>query len=764
MQVSSSPEPTAAPERSLRFRYVVGLALVASLTIASHIYVESMIQQQKGDAPIINQAGRQRMLSQKLAKATFVLNVARDSREQQAARQELADTLNLWQQSHSELTVGTASRRPAAKTNAEVAAAFAELESCYTLMRDAGFAILAAPDDSSQLADNAAVIRANESEYLPRMNAIVGMLDQAARERVAALKNVERVLLLTTLVVLLLEAAFVFEPAARIIQRQFRLVESARHKAEETNRLKSQFLANMSHELRTPLNGVMGMLDLLLQTEMTEDQVNDARVSRSSASSLLEIINDILDYSKIEAQQLELESVPFDLRSLVEEVASLGAAQVNNRPVEVVLHYPPELTRGAVGDPLRLRQILTNLLNNALKFTEEGHVILRARLMNQTDEGLQIKFSVEDTGIGIPADRVDSVFEKFTQADGSTTRKFGGTGLGLGISNHLVRLMGGQIQVESEVGAGSCFSFQVTLPAAEVAIGDVTDLEDLRAARLLVVDDLAINREILKGQLGPYVRSVTTVSSAADAMERLDNDPAAFDLVLTDYCMPDVDGEQLGRQIRERPEFADLLLVMLTSSCRDLSRKRLLEIGFANCVVKPASHEFLLQTLNQALHGSRRTLASSSRRHPGAPPAQLRVLVAEDNAVNQLVVSESLKNLNCQVTVCEDGKSALDTLRCQPFDIVLMDCHMPVMDGYEATRRIRQLDPPLCDIPVIALTANALIGDRERSLESGMNDHLSKPFRPHELERIIRQWAGGSARAETFGQTADLSPSTTSPA
>ncbi|MCR9201370.1 MAG: response regulator [Planctomycetaceae bacterium] len=739
MPISSTQEPSTAPEKQLRVRYAVGLALVAGLTIASHLYVESMIRQQADDAPVINKAGRQRMLSQKLTKATFALNTAKTPSEHQDALQELCDALILWQRSHGELMANFGS---ATATNAAVTAAFADMQPYYSLMCEAGHAIIAAPRDSDILAKNSDIIRRNEAEYLPRMNTIVGLLDQAAGQRVESLKRLQRVLLTVTLIVLGLEAIFVFEPAARTIQKHFRFVVAARERAEETNRLKSQFLANMSHELRTPLNGVMGMLDLLLQTELTENQTNYAKVSRSSAGSLLEIINDILDYSKIEARQLELESTPFDLRNLVEEVASLGAAQVNNRPVEVVLHYSPELPRGAIGDPLRLRQILTNLLNNALKFTESGHVILRVSLTASGESESTIQFCIADTGIGIPADRVDTIFDKFTQADGSTTRKFGGTGLGLGISSELVRLMGSQIDVESEPGVGSRFAFTITLDHAEVTISDIKNPEQLQTARVLVVDDLAINREILNGQLSPYVNSVITASCAAEALKLLTDRPEAFDIVLTDYCMPDVDGEELGRQIRQRPELADMVLVMLTSSCRDLSRKRLTEIGFAECVVKPASYEFLLQTLSDAISQSRRHVPATAEDAPSDGNADsYRVLVAEDNLVNQMVVRECLKNMNCSVTVCDNGKSALEILQRQRFDIVLMDCHMPVMDGYEATRRIRELPHPAGDIPVIALTANALIGDRERSLEAGMNDHLSKPFRPHELEQVMRQWA-----------------------
>lgn len=750
MHTSSTQEPSAAPEKQLRLRYTIGLALVAGLTVASHIYVESMIRQQADDAPIINKAGRQRMLSQKLAKATFALNTAKTATEQQNARQELGDALTLLQRSHGELMIETPDGPSAAATNAAVTAAFADMQPYYALMCEAGHAIIAAPHDARILAKNSDIIRRNEAEFLPRMNRIVGLLDQAARQRVASLQRLQQVLLLVTLIALALEVVFVFEPAARTIQKQFRLVVAARQRAEETNRLKSQFLANMSHELRTPLNGVMGMLDLLLQTELTENQSSYAKVSRSSASSLLEIINDILDYSKIEARQLELESVPFDLRNLVEEVASLGAAQVNNRPVEVVLHYSPELPRGAVGDPLRLRQILTNLLNNALKFTESGHVILRVSLAERGVDQSTIQFCIEDTGIGIPADRVNSIFDKFTQADGSTTRKFGGTGLGLGISSELVRLMGSQIDVTSEVGVGSRFAFTITLPHAELATGDIKNPEQLRAARVLVVDDLAINREILNGQLSPYVDTVVTASCAAEALKLLTDRPESFDIVLTDYCMPDVDGEELGRKIRQRPELADMVLVMLTSSCRDLSRKRLTEIGFAECIVKPASYEFLLQTLSDAMSQSRRQARANAASDQSEVIADsYRVLVAEDNLVNQMVVRECLKNMNCSVTICDDGKIALETLQRQCFDIVLMDCHMPVMDGYEATRHIRKLPHPACDIPIIALTANALIGDREKSLEAGMNDHLSKPFRPHELEQVMRQWAKGNGTGES---------------
>ena len=517
--------------------------------------------------------------------------------------------------------------------------------------------------------------------------------------------------------------------------------EHALAEAERANQLKSQFLANMSHELRTPLNGVMGMLDLLMESRLDTRQHDYATVSRESAQSLLRIINDILDYSKIEANQMKLESISFDLQRMLEEIAALGAAQVSDGNVEVVLHFSTGIPRGVMGDPLRLRQVLTNLLNNALKFTKSGHVILEARTCPEAkaDENV-VRFAVRDTGVGIPDEKIEHIFGKFNQADSSTTREFGGTGLGLAISDHLVSLMGGSIAVSSTLGEGSEFAFEVSLPSAGIP-DHAESYPALQDARVLVVDDLQINRDILAGQLQSHVVSVDTCDSAEAALALLRNADPPYDIVITDYQMPHVDGRDLGIAIRDCTEIVQPRLILLSSNCSALSQCDLRSIGFEDYLIKPASRGALLAALQAALPGCPNGVetAVDGDDEAAAKDVNMRVLLVDDNEINLLVAQESLLSLGCDVVTCGDGQQAIDQLRDGHFDIVLMDCQMPVMDGYEATKRIREFDDPKAGIPIIALTANALSGDRERCIDAGMDDHISKPFRPAELREILRR-------------------------
>lgn len=515
--------------------------------------------------------------------------------------------------------------------------------------------------------------------------------------------------------------------------------ESAQAEAEKANQLKSQFLANMSHELRTPLNGVLGMLDVLRGTSLTTRQDEFARISQTSARSLLAIINDILDYSKIEAQQLTLESVPFNLTRMLEEIASLGAAQVANSDVEVVLHYSSALSNGIVGDPLRLRQVLTNLLNNALKFTTTGHVILEARSVKDDVNGTsRIRFAVRDTGIGIPMDKIGDIFNKFTQADGSTTREFGGTGLGLAISSHLVELMDAKIEVTSTLGEGSEFSFEAVLETVNLPEPKAI-YPELKRSRILVVDDLSLNREILQAQLELDAQFVQTAGSGHEALELLRTTNPPFDVVVTDYQMPQMNGQTLGEEIRKENLSQQPKLIMLSSNCASISQEQLADIGFDDFLIKPASRTILVTAIRGALGAEVTDVESETDDSSKTQFNTIRVLVADDNQINQVVAENCLLNLGCEsVELCDNGQQAIDAVVKGDFDIVFMDCYMPVMDGYEASRLIRKLPPPKCNIPIVALTANALSGDKDVCLEAGMDDHLPKPIEPHQIQKVLR--------------------------